>query len=80
MKFYYFKVNKNVLKKSLGALKEEKNKMKDEVLNASGLLDERGSNIKVLDENSDPLSRDSNTFYRQSKIVRKAELMKKIKI
>ena len=80
MKFYYFKVNKNVLKKSLGALKKERNKMKDEVLNASGLLDERGSKIKVCDEKSDSLSRDSNTFYRQSKRIRRAELIKKINI
>ena len=80
MKFDYFNVNKDVSDERLEALKEEINKMKDEVLNASGLLDERGAKIKVLDEKSDSLSRDSNTFYRQSKRVRRAELMKKIKI
>ena len=80
MKFDYFNENKDVSDERLGALKDEMNKMKDEVINASGLLDERGAKIKVLDEKSDSLSRDSNTFYRQSKRVRRAELMKKIKI
>lgn len=80
MKFDYFNANKDVSNESIGLLKEELNKMKDEVLNASGLLEERGTKIKVLDEKSDALSRDSNTFYRQSKRVKRAELMKKIKI
>ena len=80
MKFDYFNENKDVSDERLGNLKDEMNKMKDEVINASGLLDERGAKIKVLDEKSDSLSRDSNTFYRQSKRVRRAELMKKIKI
>ena len=80
MKFDYFNANKDVTNDAIGHLKEELNKMKDVVLNASGLLDERGGKIKVLDEKSDSLSRDSNTFYRQSKKVRRAELMKKIKI
>lgn len=80
MKYDYFNENKDVSNESIGELKEQLNKMKDEVLNASGLLDERGTKIKVLDEKSDALSRDSNTFYRQSKRVKRAEMMKKIKI
>ena len=80
MKFDYYNVNKDISDEKLAILKDEMNKMKDDVLNASGLLDERGAKIKVLDEKSDALSRDSNTFYRQSKRVRRAELMKKIKI
>ncbi len=80
MKYDYFNANKDVSNESIGELKEQMNKMKDEILNASGLLDERGSKIKVLDEKSDALSRDSNTFYRQSKRVKRAEMMKKIKM
>ena len=80
MKFDYFNTNKDVSNESLALLKDELNKMKDEVIEASGLLNDRSDKIKVLDEKSDALSRDSNTFYRQSKRVKRSELMKKIKI
>ena len=78
MKFDYFNANKDVSNEALGRLKDEMNQMKDEVIKSSGLLNERSDKIKVLDEKSDNLSRDSNTFYRQSKRVRRAELMKKL--
>ena len=80
MKFDYFNANKDVSNESLGKLKDEMNKMKDEVINASGLLDDRGDKIKLLDDKADTLSRDSNTFYRQSKRVRRAELIKKLQL
>ena len=80
MKFDYFNANKDVSNEALGRLKDEMNQMKEEVINASGLLNERSEKIKVLDEKSDNLSRDSNTFYRQSKRVRRAELMRKLKL
>ena len=51
-----------------------------EILNASGLLDDRGDKIKVLDDKADILSRDSNAYFRQSKRVRRAEQCKKIKL
>ena len=78
MKFDYFNANQDVSNETLGQLKDEMSKMKDEVLNASGLLNERGEKMKVLDEKADSLSRSSNNFYQQSKRVRRAELMKKI--
>jgi len=78
MKFDYFNTNQDVSNETLGHLKDEMSKMKDEVLNASGLLNERGEKMKVLDEKADSLSRSSNNFYQQSKRVRRAELMKKI--
>ena len=56
------------------------NKMKDEVLNASGLLDERGEKLQVLDEKADGLSRASNSYYKNSKKVKRAELMKKLQL
>ena len=80
MKFDYFNSNKDVSNEALGRLKDEMNKMKDEVVEASGLLNERSDKIKVLDDKADTLSRDSNTFYRQSKRVRRVELMKKLKL
>ena len=80
LKFNYFNENKDVADDKIAALKDELNSMKDEILEASGLLDERGGKIKVLDEKADILSRDSNTYYRQSKRVKRAEMWKKIKL
>ena len=80
MKFDYFNENTDVSDERLGKLKDELNKMKDEVLNASGLLEERGTKLQNLDEKADALSRSSNNFYSHSKKVRRAEMMKKFKI
>ena len=80
MKFDYFNANQDVSNESLGQLKDEMSKMKDEVLNASGLLNERGEKMKILDEKADSLSRSSNNFYQQSKRVRRAEMMKKLQL
>ena len=80
MKFDYFNANTDVSNEALGQLKEEMNKMKDEVLNASGLLDERGEKLQVLDEKADGLSRASNSYYKNSKKVKRAELMKKLQL
>ena len=80
MKFDYFNSNKDISNEALGRLKDEMNKMKDDVVQASGLLDERSDKIKVLDDKADVLSRDSNTFYKTSKKVRRAELMRKLKL
>ena len=79
LKFEYFNENKNVSDEKLELLKNEMGKMKDEIFEASGLLDERKEKIQVLDEKADILSRDSNTYYIQSKRVKRAEFMKKIK-
>ena len=80
MKFDYFNENTDVSNEQLGRLKDEMNKMKDQVLTASGLLDERGTKLQNLDEKADSLSRSSNNFYSHSKKVRRAEMMKKFKI
>lgn len=80
MKFDYFNANTDVSNEALGQLKDEMNKMKEEVLNASGLLDERGEKLQVLDEKADGLSRASNNYYKNSKKVKRAELMKKLKL
>ena len=78
MKFDYFNANQDVSNEAIANLKDQMSKMKDEVLNASGLLNERGDKMKVLDEKADSLSRSSNNFYQQSKRVKNAELRKKI--
>ena len=80
LKFDYFNEHKDITDDKLDQLKEQMSLMKDEILNASGLLDNRGDKIKVLDDKADILSRDSNIYYRQSKRVKKAELKKKIKL
>ena len=80
MKFDYFNANTDVSNEAIGRLKDEMSKMKDEVLNASGLIDERGGKVKALGDKSDNLSRDSNSFYRASKRVKRAEMMKRIKL
>ena len=80
LKFEYFNENKDVTDDKIGNLKDQLNLMKEDILNASGLLDDRGDKIKVLDDKADILSRDSNTYYRQSKRVRQAEQCKKYKM
>ena len=72
--------NIDVSNEALGQLKEEMNKMKDEVINASGLLQNRGEKLQVLSENADALSSASNNYYKSSKKVKRAECMKKVKI
>ena len=80
MKFDYFNANTDVSNETLEQLKEHMNKMKDEVINASGLLQNRGEKLQVLSENADALSSASNNYYKSSKKVKRAECMKKVKI
>ena len=80
LKLEYYNEHKEITDDKLEALKDQMNLMKDEILNASGLLDNRGDKIKVLDDKADILSRDSNAYYRQSKRVRQAEQCRKIKL
>ena len=79
MKFDYFNANTDVSNEALGQLKDEMCKMKDEVLNASGLLNNRGEKLQVLDEKADALSSASNNYYKSSKRVKRAECMKRVK-
>lgn len=80
MKFDYFNANKDITDEGLGQLKDELSKMKDEVLNASGLLDERGEKINILDDKANDLERSSNVFYNKAKEVKRAELIRKFKL
>ena len=80
LKIDYFNENPDVSDDKLEKLKEQMSLMKNEIITASGLLDDRSAKIQVLDNKADLLSRDSNTYYRQSKRVKQAERWKKIKI
>jgi len=80
MKYDYYNEHPDTSNEAIDNLKEELNKMKDEVVAASGLLDQRGDKLQVLDEKAEALSKSSNNFYQQSKRVRRAELMKKLKL
>ena len=80
MKFDYFNANTDVSNEALGRLKDEMNKMKEEVINASGLLQNRKEKLLVLSESADNLSSSSSNYYKSSKKVKKAECMKKVKI
>ena len=54
--------------------------MNEEILNTSGLLDDRSGKIQILDKKADELTDNSRTYYRQSKRVKNAERWKKIKL
>ena len=79
LKIDYFNENPEVSDDKIEKLKEQMSLMKNEIINASGLLDDRSGRIQVLDNKAEILSRDSNTYYRQSKRVKQAEKCKKIK-
>ena len=79
LKFEYFNENKDVTDDKIGELRDQLNDMKEEILNASGLLDERGEKMQILGEKADTLSRDSQNYYRQAKKVTFFEKCKKIK-
>lgn len=80
LKFDYFNENKDVSDDKIGRLKEQMISMNEEILNTSGLLDERSSKIQILDKKADELTDNSRTYYRQSKRVKNAERWKKIKL
>ena len=80
LKMDFFNENPNVSDDKIEKLKEQMFAMQDEIINTSGLLDDRGSKIKILDSKAEILSKDSNTYYRQSKRVKQAERCRKIKI
>lgn len=80
MKFDYFNSNTDITSEATGKLKDEMSKMKDQVVSASGLLNDRGEKIQVIAKKAENLTSDSNTFYKNAKRVRRAECMKKVKL
>ena len=79
LKFDYFNEHKESSGEAMDALKEQIQSMHEEILQGSGLLNERGEKMNKLDEKSEHLLGTSNSYYSNSKRVRRSELMKKIK-
>jgi hypothetical protein len=80
MKYNFFNEHPDASTESIGRLTDEMNQYKDEITKASGLLDERSEKLEVLSVKSDQLKGTSNSYYKSSKRVRRAELLKKIKM
>ena len=79
LKFDYFNQHKESSGEAMDALKEQIQSMHEEILQGSGLLNERGEKMNKLDEKSEHLLGSSNSYYSNSKRVRRSELMKRIK-
>ena len=79
LKFDYFNEHKESTGEAMDALKEQIQSMHEEILQDSGLLNDRGEKMNTLDEKSEHLLGSSNSYYSNSKRVRRSELMKKIK-
>ena len=54
--------------------------MKDSVISASGLLDERGDKLNVIVQKADDLANYSDNFFTTARKVRRAECMKKVRL
>ena len=78
MKYKYFNKNTDVTSESLQNLKEQMVKMKDKVLEASGLLKERGDETIAINEKAESLAISSEDHRTKSIQVRKAESNKKV--
>ena len=80
MKYNFFNEHPEVSTESIGRLTDEMNQFKEDITKASGLLDERSEKLEVLSVKSEHLKGSSNSYYKSSKRVRRAELLKKIKM
>ena len=80
LKYNFFNEHPDASSESIGRLTDEMNQYKDDITKASGLLDERSEKLEVLSVKSDQLKGTSNSYYKSSKRVRRAELLKKIKM
>ena len=80
MKYNFFNEHPEASTESIGRLTDEMNQFKDDITKASGLLDERSEKLEVLSVKSEQLKGTSNSYYKSSKRVRRAELIKKIKM
>lgn len=80
MKYNFFNEHPEASSESIGRLTDEMNQYKNEITKASGLLDERSEKLDILSDKSEHLKGSSNSYYKSSKRVRRAELLKKIKM
>ena len=77
-KFEFFNENTEVTSEAIANLKEEMLRMKDEVIEASGLLNQRGGIMESVSEKAQSLVESSENFRARANQVKKAEKKKKI--
>ena len=80
IQFYIDEYNSQKEKKKdqIGMLKESLIDTKNELLQASDILNERGEKINLIVKKADQLSTDSNTYYTSAKNVKKSLFRRKI--
>ena len=77
MKYEYFNENKDVINESTQKLVDEIFKMKEDVLNASELLNERQEKIEKVNNKAEDLAEDSHKYKRVAEKVKKETNKKK---
>ena len=80
MKYEYFNENTEVSSEVVNNLKTEMIKMRDEVLEASGLLNVRNDTLNVTNVKAESLFKDSESHKKRAVTVKKTEKKKKILI
>ena len=78
MKYEFFNENPEFSSEAVANLKISMEKMKDEILEASGLLKERSNIIENMNQRADSLVKSSDGMRKATKHVKKKESKKKI--
>ena len=78
MKYEFFNENTEVSSEAVANLKVEMMKMKDEVIEASGLLNQRGGTMDTMAIKAESLATSSESLRKGAKHVKKTEKKKKI--
>ena len=77
MKYQFFNENTDVSSETVQNLKSEMMRMKDEVLQASGLLNQREEEINNMTEKAESLAMSSDEYKKGATVVKKKEKSKK---
>ena len=78
MKYQFFNENTDVSSETVQNLKSEMMRMKDEVLQASGLLNQREEEINNMNQKAESLAMSSNDYKKGATLVKKKEQSKKV--
>ena len=78
MKYQFFNENTDVSSETVQNLKSEMIRMKDEVLQASGLLNQREEEINNMNQKAESLAMSSNDYKKGATLVKKKEQSKKV--
>ena len=78
MKYQFFNENTDVSSETVQNLKSEMIRMKDEVLQASGLLNQRGNEINSMTVKAESLAIGSEDFKKRATQLKKKEKKKKL--